>query len=208
MLVKCPECGVRYEIDGSLIPPEGRRVQCTSCEHVWRQDPGGGDTAMPGEGLQRQSKPLADDVRAILREEAEREARVRREKGLVDIANEATPAREAAARLRPHGAVGPLPDADAINATLRAASERAADARGLNARPGRGGFLTGLVAGLALVGLGALLYAEAPRFAEAVPAAAPALERYAEGVDDLRFGLDRAAERAAATVSGLLPAED
>jgi predicted Zn finger-like uncharacterized protein len=206
MLVTCPDCGARYEIDGSLIPPQGRSVQCTACDHVWQQAPAGAAAAESGdEETPRPRPPLADDVRTILREEAEREARIRRERGLVDVpsAPVLTPA-AAIARSRPLGSTGPLPDADAINATLRAASEQAAEAQGRRAHPGRGGFTAGLLVGLALVGLGALVYANAPRIAETAPAAAPALASYVETLDATRVEIDRAAARATAAISGLL----
>jgi hypothetical protein len=154
----------------------------------------------------RARPPLDDDVKSILWEEARREAQARRERGLVDIqAEPALAAGKPVSRPRAHASTGLLPDADAINATLRAASERAAEAQGRLPRPGRRGFALGLAVGLALVGLGAVVYATAPGIAEAVPDAAPALDRYVETVDDLRAGLDAAAARATATVSGLLP---
>ena len=31
----CPSCGAEYDMDDSVIPPEGRRVRCSNCAHVW-----------------------------------------------------------------------------------------------------------------------------------------------------------------------------
>jgi len=210
MLVTCPECGARYEIDGSLIPAAGRSVQCTACDHVWLQPAAGAADGDDAEGAEveapRARPPLPEEVKSILREEARREAQARRERGLVDVpAEPALAAGAPVSRPRAHVSTGPLPDVDAINATLRAASERAAEAQGRLPRPGRRGFAVGLFVGLALVGLGALAYAAAPRIAEAVPTAAPTLELYVETVDDLRVRLDAAAARVTATVSNLLP---
>ena len=35
MIITCPNCEKKFKIDNSLIPEEGRNLQCGSCEHVW-----------------------------------------------------------------------------------------------------------------------------------------------------------------------------
>ena len=35
MIVTCPNCNKQFKIDNSLIPDEGRELQCGSCNHVW-----------------------------------------------------------------------------------------------------------------------------------------------------------------------------
>ena len=35
MIITCPNCNKRFKIDNSLIPDEGRDLQCGSCNHVW-----------------------------------------------------------------------------------------------------------------------------------------------------------------------------
>jgi|SRR4051812_13193438 predicted Zn finger-like uncharacterized protein len=37
MILTCPQCATRYQIDDSKFPPEGRKVRCTKCGHVWLQ---------------------------------------------------------------------------------------------------------------------------------------------------------------------------
>lgn len=37
MRITCPNCLAQYEIDGNLLPPEGREVQCSACDHIWFQ---------------------------------------------------------------------------------------------------------------------------------------------------------------------------
>lgn len=37
MRITCPNCSAQYEIDASLLPDEGREVQCSACSHVWFQ---------------------------------------------------------------------------------------------------------------------------------------------------------------------------
>lgn len=227
MQLTCPACGARYEIDDGLVPPEGRSVQCSVCEHVWREAPGrpptaarsesspkpesegrAGPTPTPGPAPgepQPQRPPLADEVRAILREEADREARVRRERGLVDIRPDPESASPGAGPRRAPAGPGALPDPDEINQTLRAASQRAAELnRGAVTRPARSGFLAGLVVGLCIVGIAALLYVTAPRIAESVPQSEPALRAYVAAVDDMRAFLDRAVTRAGGAVSQIL----
>lgn len=39
MRLICPNCDAQYEVDASLIPLEGRDVQCSDCGHVWFQFP-------------------------------------------------------------------------------------------------------------------------------------------------------------------------
>ena len=35
MIIKCINCGKKFEIDSDLIPKNGRLVQCGSCNHNW-----------------------------------------------------------------------------------------------------------------------------------------------------------------------------
>ncbi len=35
MIITCPSCKKRFNIDINLIPSEGRDLQCGSCEHIW-----------------------------------------------------------------------------------------------------------------------------------------------------------------------------
>ena len=42
MIVICPSCKKKFNIDINLIPSKGRDLQCGSCEHVWfyeKEDP-------------------------------------------------------------------------------------------------------------------------------------------------------------------------
>lgn len=79
MRLTCPQCGAQYEIPDDAIPPAGREVECSSCNHVWFQarqatvqenfDP----AARPA-----LSRPLNDSILSILREEAARELDARK----------------------------------------------------------------------------------------------------------------------------------
>ena len=35
MIIACPNCNKQFKIDNSLIPDEGRDLQCGSCDHIW-----------------------------------------------------------------------------------------------------------------------------------------------------------------------------
>ena len=35
MIITCPSCEKKFEIDQKLIPSEGRMLQCGSCDHQW-----------------------------------------------------------------------------------------------------------------------------------------------------------------------------
>ena len=35
MIIACPNCNKKFQIDATLIPEEGRDLQCGSCKHVW-----------------------------------------------------------------------------------------------------------------------------------------------------------------------------
>lgn len=37
MRLICPNCGAQYEVDESVIPDNGRDVQCSNCGHTWYQ---------------------------------------------------------------------------------------------------------------------------------------------------------------------------
>ena len=35
MIIQCTSCNKKFEVNVSLIPPEGRDLQCGSCNHTW-----------------------------------------------------------------------------------------------------------------------------------------------------------------------------
>ncbi|PPR28260.1 MAG: hypothetical protein CFH38_00110 [Alphaproteobacteria bacterium MarineAlpha10_Bin1] len=39
MILNCPECSTRFAIDAQALRPDGRRVQCGKCEHIWFEEP-------------------------------------------------------------------------------------------------------------------------------------------------------------------------
>lgn len=41
MIIACPSCGARFNLDAAKLLPAGRNVRCAKCEHRWRQMPEG-----------------------------------------------------------------------------------------------------------------------------------------------------------------------
>jgi predicted Zn finger-like uncharacterized protein len=39
MIITCPHCEKRFEVDSNLIPKEGRILKCGSCDQTWFFDP-------------------------------------------------------------------------------------------------------------------------------------------------------------------------
>jgi predicted Zn finger-like uncharacterized protein len=37
MILTCPECATRYQTDAAHFAPDGRKVRCAKCSHVWFQ---------------------------------------------------------------------------------------------------------------------------------------------------------------------------
>ena len=35
MIIECVNCNKKFNVDSKLIPPEGRQIQCGSCNHNW-----------------------------------------------------------------------------------------------------------------------------------------------------------------------------
>ncbi len=185
------------------------------------EDPGEPPAPEASDGGKR---PADAGVLAVLREEALREVRARRAaeaaaEGQPDLGLDTAPAgrpghatpvspRPPAVSRSPELRPDLLPDIEAINATLRAVSEREAGARAAadahdRHRNRRRGFRAGLVVSAAAAAAAVLAYAYAPLLAARMPEAEPLLEAYVAFVNDARSGVDAALGRSAAGLDRL-----
>lgn len=48
MILTCPECATRYQADAANFTPDGRKVRCAKCSHVWFQAPPAAAEPEPG----------------------------------------------------------------------------------------------------------------------------------------------------------------
>lgn len=158
-------------------------------------------------------RTLDDAVLNVLREEAEREKQARQAEGtsletqgdlgLVPPQLPTVSPQEAEVEERdvPEAAVVSraarrelLPDIEEINSTLRATSERGAEAASYDApeslRQRRNGFRKGFLSSLGVMILLLLPYIFADSLATRFPTTATALTRYSAGIDSLRIWLD------------------
>ena len=92
MRLLCPNCDAEYEVDGSVIPDNGRDVQCSNCGHAWFQLPPEIEAELEAEDALYDAPPapmlpvvdelprrgIDESVMAVLREEADRETNARR----------------------------------------------------------------------------------------------------------------------------------
>ena len=98
---------------------------------------------------------------------------------------------------------GRLPDIEEINSTL--GGSEAEDVLGEDARAARGGgFRRGFILAVVLFAIAALIYALAPRIADAFPALTPALSAYVDWVNALRAGIDSLLLKAVDKITALV----
>uniref|UniRef100_UPI0024E1033E zinc-ribbon domain-containing protein n=1 Tax=Roseicyclus amphidinii TaxID=3034232 RepID=UPI0024E1033E len=63
MRLTCPNCSARYEVADSMIPPEGRDVQCSNCSTTWFQ-PGRRTDVAPAVRVERPAPEVPEAARA------------------------------------------------------------------------------------------------------------------------------------------------
>jgi predicted Zn finger-like uncharacterized protein len=59
MILTCPACGTRYQVDEANFPPAGRQVRCAKCGHGWYQ-PGAVPATQAPEALEPAIEPAAE----------------------------------------------------------------------------------------------------------------------------------------------------
>lgn len=158
-----------------------------------------------------------DSVLAILREEAEREARARQAEAARPLETQPDlgieQAMPVAAKVPDVVAEDPalvarrtrLPDVEEINSTLRPSDvlvEESAPEAIPAAADGRSSFRSGFLLVLTVAILGSAIYGSADAIAEAVPALAGPLKGYVAFVDSLRLQLDGLMQSATVAING------
>ncbi|MFY0692836.1 MAG: zinc-ribbon domain-containing protein [Paracoccaceae bacterium] len=76
MRLICPNCKAEYEVDASLLPPEGRDVQCSNCNHTWFHPAAEAGETSPSDPEPQGSK-IDEDALDVIREEVDRETKAR-----------------------------------------------------------------------------------------------------------------------------------
>ena len=165
-----------------------------------------------------------ESVLAILREEAEREARARRAEGARPLETQADLGIDTAIPVAKVVETAPaptpveteaddklanrrtrLPDVEEINSTLRpteTADDMAASGDARASAEGRSSFRSGFLMVLTVAILGSALYGSADALAQAVPALAEPLKAYVGFVDSLRLHLDGLMQSATVAING------
>jgi predicted Zn finger-like uncharacterized protein len=62
MILTCPECATRYQTDASHFSPDGRKVRCAKCGHVWFQAAPGAEADAPLEDVAASPTPAEPAV--------------------------------------------------------------------------------------------------------------------------------------------------
>jgi len=250
MRLTCPNCKAQYEVADSAIPARGRDVQCSSCGHAWFERPDASDVAEPEplpatqevlqpveeppvEAAAPPSRALDPAVAEILRAEASREARERRQEAETGLQSQEEFPFEATDNAPPEideeevaASVGfvdatarkskvprrdLLPDIEEINSSLRAKSVlRAGAAEALTeeereerARRGRG-FRIGFSSILLVALFALLLYGYADNIVRSAPGLSAPVEAYVNQINALRLWLDAQMASGASAISGVL----
>lgn len=63
MRVKCPKCGAQYNLDPQKLSPQGTKVRCSSCQHIFvvKRKAGEGEASAPPKPVPAPARPKPDD---------------------------------------------------------------------------------------------------------------------------------------------------
>lgn len=157
MRLVCPNCGAQYEVSAEAIPPQGRDVQCSSCDHTWFEAPGqsGADAPMavapekPAEVAEPAETPVAEEPQPAPTVPVESEPVVKEPEGAVEAPQAAEPAHnEVAPPSKPSKEPTPAELAAEVRRAREQAVEKDAAADGLNNRPDGAPLLTPEIQGI------------------------------------------------------------
>lgn len=233
MRLVCPNCDAEYEVDASLVPPEGRDVQCSNCSITWFQKPDQDDEAQDAAPaaaaaeLTPQRPETDPKALEIIHEEVERETRARKSEGTtietqtdlgLDDNEHATKAAEPEPQIT-EGTIAPapqrgesakkelFPDIEEINSTLADAPDPVHDDGNPEETPAtasqKSSFRMGFGLMLMLTAALLALYVYVPGLIERFPALSGILTGYVGIIDSLRTALDSGAQGLLAIVTDL-----
>jgi predicted Zn finger-like uncharacterized protein len=101
-VIICPACGTRYEI-AAAIPPEGRKVRCSKCSHIWQARPAPLAPSIPIVQPQRpQARPAPAPVNPAMRGFAGIPQAPQQERGFAPLPQEASFTSHEEAAVPPH----------------------------------------------------------------------------------------------------------
>lgn len=152
-----------------------------------------------------------DSVLAILREEAEREAKARQSEAVAPKLQVVPPVAAVTAVAVEEAKPAPrrdlLPDVEEINSSLRPSEHPQGDDEASAAMPppvaqSRGGFRSGFLMVMTLAMIGSGLYIAAPTLSRLVPSLEAPLESYVAVVNSLRLQLDGVMQQATVALNG------
>lgn len=210
MLITCPTCAAVYRVDDAAIGPTGRNVQCDACGAQWRQEPAPRPVAEAPSAAQWADEEPEDDLEEEEAEAAEFAGERPKTPGLEEAAELLQEMREESARSASidifsdeAAAAGRIEDAPAkpkekppagrepisereLRATIASANRASPNAE----KPRGGGFRIGFILALMVVGALAFAYLAKGPLAAQFPAAAGALDGYANVVDMIRGGVE------------------
>ncbi len=170
MLITCPACDARYEVDAALIYASGRSVRCSNCDAEWtiwpQADAGDAAAAQAPESAPAPVMAAADAPQAP-----------------------APGAAEPALRTAPQAEPGDRPETQLARSLSGDGADGAAETRG------GGWFLWGFALAAAASLGGAIVYIRSDEIAAAAPQLADALSEYTALVDWLRSELADLAAR-------------
>lgn len=142
MRLTCPNCDAQYEVPDEVIPKDGRDVQCSNCGNTWFQahpdhvteetktGPEKEESAAPADVPPEPPQEMDPEVASILREEAEREARLRATETAAPLESQPDLGLDTVSAEEPPQAEPAPEPADETARRAREASERMARMRG------------------------------------------------------------------------------
>ncbi|HKD21007.1 MAG TPA: DUF3426 domain-containing protein [Rhizomicrobium sp.] len=74
MILTCPECATRYQTDASHFSPDGRKVRCAKCGHVWFQAAPAIEAEAPIDSAPAMARPAVPSVAVPQRAPAPQES--------------------------------------------------------------------------------------------------------------------------------------